>query len=489
MWFSIFCIGAAIAGMLIFRGYKKEIQKDLKKYPEIIGILCGMALFMTDIYRRVIFFLKKGHSCPEHDSLKDQLSRLSPLEDMRLLEYRYYVKKMQGLAIICILIGIFSAVAGTAAAATCLIDDGIIIRNEPGEGKKRIRLYAEADEKGHSEMEIMISPRIYGEEEREEIFAAAQQYIKQQALGENEDWGHIQTSLNLMDTVPGTDMTVDWITGDAMLMDSSGNIIKENIQRGGEALSITAKINYAGEIREFKIPMMIYPKAAEENFFDILEKQIEEENLKNPERKEVILPQEISGIPIVWSEPKQHTEIKIIGIGIIVLAVYAASGISKNKELLKKRSEQLMKDYPELVHKLVLLGYAGVNFKPALSIIIKDARASGCADHYVWQEIEAALRAMEQGVSEVQAYEMLGRRCAQLPYLKLTTMMIQSLKKGVGGIQQMMSETADEAMMMKREQAKNEGEKVGTKLLMPMGIMLAVVLVILVVPAFLTINI
>ena len=53
----------------------------------------------------------------------------------------------------------------------------------------------------------------------------------------------------------------------------------------------------------------------------------------------------------------------------------------------------------------------------------------------------------------------------------------------------MMSETADEAMMMKREQAKNEGEKVGTKLLMPMGIMLAVVLVILVVPAFLTINI
>ena len=60
MWFGIFCIGAAIAGMLIFRGYKKEIQKDLKKYPEIIGILCGMALFMTDIYRRVVFFLKKG---------------------------------------------------------------------------------------------------------------------------------------------------------------------------------------------------------------------------------------------------------------------------------------------------------------------------------------------------------------------------------------------------------------------------------------------
>lgn len=489
MWLGIVCFCTAAVGIFAFKGYKRDIQKKLKKYPEISGIICGLALFMTEIYRKMGLFWKKGHIRTEQDNLREQLSRLSPLDDICLLEYRYYVKRMQGLAVICMLIGLFSIAAEMAGRDSHLIKDGAVERNEPGEGKKDIRLYADADTEGRSEIEITINPRIYGAEEREEIFAAAQQYIEKNALGENEDWGHIQTSLNLINTVPGTDMTVEWVISDAALMDSNGNIIKENIQRGGEALTITAKINYAGEIRELKIPMMIYPESDKEDFFDILEKQIEEENLKNPEGKEVVLPQEVSGIPIVWTEPKQHTEIKLIGIGIIVLAAYAASGISKNKELLQKRNEQLMKDYPELVHKLVLLGYAGVNFKPALSIIVKDAKASGWADHYVWQEIEAALRAMEQGISEVQAYEMLGRRCAQLPYLKLTTMMIQSLKKGVGGIQQMMSETADEALMMKREQAKNEGEKVGTKLLMPMGIMLAVVLVILIVPAFLTINV
>ena len=66
--------------------------------------------------------------------------------------------------------------------------------------------------------------------------------------------------------------------------------------------------------------------------------------------------------------------------------------------------------------------------------------------------------------------------------------MVQSLKKGVGGINKMMSDAADEAVMMKREAAVKAGEEVGTKLLVPMGVLLMVVLIILVVPAFMTMG-
>ena len=61
-------------------------------------------------------------------------------------------------------------------------------------------------------------------------------------------------------------------------------------------------------------------------------------------------------------------------------------------------------------------------------------------------------------------------------------------KKGVGGIGHMMSDAADEAVMMKKNAAVKAGEAVGTKLLMPMGLLLAVVLIILIVPAFMTMN-
>ena len=43
------------------------------------------------------------------------------------------------------------------------------------------------------------------------------------------------------------------------------------------------------------------------------------------------------------------------------------------------------------------------------------------------------------------------------------------------------------ALEERRRQARAEGEKAGTRLLLPMGIMLLVVLILMVVPAFLSI--
>ena len=49
-----------------------------------------------------------------------------------------------------------------------------------------------------------------------------------------------------------------------------------------------------------------------------------------------------------------------------------------------------------------------------------------------------------------------------------------------------MIQESQEAFEERRRQAKTTGEKASTKLLLPMGMMLAVVLVILTVPAFLS---
>ena len=53
---------------------------------------------------------------------------------------------------------------------------------------------------------------------------------------------------------------------------------------------------------------------------------------------------------------------------------------------------------------------------------------------------------------------------------------------------ELMSGMADEAMMIQRDQIRQKSERAGTKLLMPMGMLLTVVFMILVVPAFLSMN-
>ena len=104
-------------------------------------------------------------------------------------------------------------------------------------------------------------------------------------------------------------------------------------------------------------------------------------------------------------------------------------------------------------------------------------------------EIRRMLQLMNQGISEVQVYESFGKRCQNTSYLKLGTLMVQCTKKGAKGMTKIMEDAADEAMMQKREHILRKGEQISTKLLLPMGLLLMVVMAVLIVPAFLSMNV
>ena len=67
--------------------------------------------------------------------------------------------------------------------------------------------------------------------------------------------------------------------------------------------------------------------------------------------------------------------------------------------------------------------------------------------------------------------------------------MSQNLRKGTKGLTELLKLEARQAFEERKAQAKRLGEEAGTKLLLPMFLMLAVVLVIVIVPAFLTLQI
>lgn len=65
-------------------------------------------------------------------------------------------------------------------------------------------------------------------------------------------------------------------------------------------------------------------------------------------------------------------------------------------------------------------------------------------------------------------------------------MMNQNIRKGSEGLIQLLEVEAIEAFEKRKEQVKVMGETAGTKLLLPMILMLGVVMVIIVIPAFMT---
>ena len=64
--------------------------------------------------------------------------------------------------------------------------------------------------------------------------------------------------------------------------------------------------------------------------------------------------------------------------------------------------------------------------------------------------------------------------------------MIQNMKKGTEDLLLQLSGEASEAFSLRKIQARQLGEEAGTKLLLPMVMMLAVVMATLMIPAFMS---
>ena len=107
---------------------------------------------------------------------------------------------------------------------------------------------------------------------------------------------------------------------------------------------------------------------------------------------------------------------------------------------------------------------------------------------HAYEEMKQTMYEMESGISEAESYERFGRRCNIQEYMKLGALLSQNLRKGTKGLSQILKIEAIQAFEERKARAKRLGEEAGTKLLLPMFLMLSVVLIIVIVPAFLSIQ-
>ena len=93
---------------------------------------------------------------------------------------------------------------------------------------------------------------------------------------------------------------------------------------------------------------------------------------------------------------------------------------------------------------------------------------------------------MKSGVSESEAYLDFGKRCAVKRYKKLGALLSQNIRKGSSGMLPELEREVKEAFEERKAAARKAGETAGTRLLLPMMLMLAVVMLIIMVPAFMS---
>ncbi len=199
------------------------------------------------------------------------------------------------------------------------------------------------------------------------------------------------------------------------------------------------------------------------------------------------LPTEIDGQRIYYSEHEDQSYLLLPLLGVIAaMAIYMRQGQARRTEK-KQREALLMLDYSELVSKLMVYIGAGLTVRNALETISQhfDALiARGIkADRPLYQELRTMVIQFRRNMPESEIYLSFGRRVNLKPYTKLVSLIEQNRMNGARNLRAMLELEMEDAFEQRKTTARRLGEEAGTKLLLPLFIMLGIVMIIVIVPA------
>ena len=215
--------------------------------------------------------------------------------------------------------------------------------------------------------------------------------------------------------------------------------------------------------------------------------QLEEFNAQKGDSQYYYLPKEINGKKVTWEKQKDSSGSFLSGMCFIAAVALMILKSREEMNQMLKRREQMLMDYPGLVMKFTLLIQAGMSVRKAFRKLSIDYRKRNDKRvHYAYEEILVMCYEMDTGISEAEAYRRFGERCGQVKYKTFSTLLIQNLQKGSHHLSDILEKESMEAWDERKRKARVLGEAAATKLLLPMGVMLMIVMAIIMIPACLT---
>ena len=160
----------------------------------------------------------------------------------------------------------------------------------------------------------------------------------------------------------------------------------------------------------------------------------------------------------------------------------------EEKEKIRQRKENLKKSFPEFAMKISMLIRAGYSPRGAMDKVgknyLKKSTTHGGEGDPLYEEVVMALREMESGTSETEAYEHLEQRCGVFEITRFCGFLIRAVKRGGMNLGEELKEESRKAVSAQKEIVRKKGETAGTKLLFPMMMFLLIVMVMILYPAF-----
>jgi len=357
-----------------------------------------------------------------------------------------------------------------------------ISRNSYGEGD--IPLVLQVTDGVHtSKVAFEVKERIFSEEELESLWIQMQPELEQAILNGNKSLDEVTDDLNYPEELEGYPFLLEYKTDAPTYIGSTGSL-REEITSSCVCI---VQVNgfYEDWQGEYSFPIRLVPRVKDEEaqWIEALSDKMEEQQKETEAEDFYLLPENLHGRKLTWSEEKGKLPLVLGGITVVISALVFMSGASKEKELIKIRDREMREAYPAFVLKFSMLISAGMTLRQALETIGRSYVHNG-KKNVLYEEILIGIREMESGVPESHAYGNLGVRCRIMEMRKFTNLLSSNLRKGQAGLSCLLREEAMKALADRREEIRKKGEVAGTKLLFPMLLLLLIVMVMIMIPAF-----
>lgn len=356
-------------------------------------------------------------------------------------------------------------------------------------GDTYLNIDIETEDFIHENYELLISKPDISEAQ---FISLVEEYIPKmidEMLGESNETEHIKNNLNLFTQYEELPFDFMWFVNDSTFISNSGEIMcAEEFDT-----SIDLYISYKSYSYDLSIPIHVEPG---EDVINRIKKEKEEEKvvdeinaridamINSEDHRFITLPTDVNGKEVRYyksGEKKKYIYLLIGPTAVLILHLAFRNDKRKSEE---KELEDIMNEYPTMLQKISLYVASGMSIRNVWTKMCQDAKENKQEEHPLYREMTITLNELNNGVPESVAYLRFGERIKQSEIVRFTALLSQNLKKGSTRLSELLDNEVRNAFVDKKNRAKKQGEKIGTKLLFPMMILLTDTIVIIMVPAF-----
>lgn len=376
----------------------------------------------------------------------------------------------------------------SGSSQTKIPENRLFVGNKKGQSTEYV-IDAKYGEKEVSSIEISLEPPDYTEEELLILFEECKEASVSKLLGENEDISMVTGDLNYFKELKGYPFSFEFECDDPGFIDEKGQLVT------GEIFDTTVYITvgYKSFSEAFGIKIHAEPgqeikeKLNRERVVGLIAEELENAMNMPGADDYASLPERLDGEIVTYNYSKKpRNPLYLAGsVVICVLLLFAFKRDKETKEAIFEK--EILADYPLLLQKTTMYMSAGMTIRNIWPMVYEEAKRAGLENRPLYAEIGFLINELKSGLSEETVYREFGERTKTKETVRFSALLGRNTKNGDSKLANLLREEAENAFTGRKQRAVKAGEEAGTKLLFPMMVLLADMMAIIMVPAFISI--